>query len=59
MTNWRLRGCPRCGGDLYISKDEYDTWHEACLQCGYVSELKKVGAKPEPARADTRPVKAG
>lgn len=29
-TRWRLKGCPRCGGDLYLNDD--GEWE--CLQCG-------------------------
>ena len=28
---WRLKGCPRCRGDLNV--DYHDEW--CCLQCGY------------------------
>ena len=30
-----LKGCPRCGGDLYQECNEFDENEEACLQCGY------------------------
>ena len=30
----RLKGCPRCGGDLLIDR-EYEEHTEACIQCGY------------------------
>lgn len=26
---WKLKGCPHCGGDLYLDEDEY-----TCLWCG-------------------------
>ena len=29
-----LKGCPRCGGGLYESRDIYDTFL-ACIQCGH------------------------
>jgi len=35
---WRLKGCPKCGGDL-IFEDDNKTWH--CLQCGKETEEKK------------------
>ena len=38
MKSWKLRGCPRCAGDVYIEKD-YDSTYERCLQCGYVKEV--------------------
>jgi hypothetical protein len=31
-----LKGCRRCGGDLYSEKDEYGLYI-ACLQCGSVA----------------------
>ena len=36
---WRLRSCPRCGGDMFIDKDLYG-WYEKCLQCGHCCELR-------------------
>ncbi len=30
MRKWKLKGCPRCGGDVSVSDTE-----ESCLQCGY------------------------
>jgi hypothetical protein len=35
---WRLKGCVRCAGDMFIEKDQ-DGWYEACLQCGYREQL--------------------
>lgn len=40
---WRVKGCPRCGGDILIYT-YHDVKHESCLQCGYHRELYK---KPE------------
>lgn len=40
MAQWKLRGCPRCRGDVYVEKDNEET-NERCLQCGYV---KQIGA---------------
>lgn len=34
-SRWILKGCPRCGGDLY-SEEDYFT----CLQCGNHLEVK-------------------
>ena len=32
---WKLKSCPKCGGDMYINWDkEY-----ACLQCGYTEPV--------------------
>ena len=47
MTRWRLRSCPRCGGDLLIDKD-LDYWYEQCLQCAFRNELKPVREYKEP-----------
>ena len=38
---WKLKGCPRCGGDVFIDRDLQD-WYEQCLQCGYRSELESI-----------------
>lgn len=35
---WKLKGCPRCGGDLYLDRG-LDSWFAQCLQCGYEREL--------------------
>ena len=29
-TRWKLKGCPRCNGDININDEG-----ENCLQCGY------------------------
>jgi hypothetical protein len=34
MTRWKLKGCPRCSGDLNIIHDNLGCY-EDCLQCGY------------------------
>ena len=38
---WRLKGCPRCGGDVHIDLG-LDGWCEQCLQCGFQRELKNI-----------------
>ena len=35
MVMWKLKSCPRCGGDLLIDKDLIDGWYEQCLQCSF------------------------
>ncbi len=30
MATWRLKGCPKCGGDVILDRDE-----SQCLQCGF------------------------
>jgi DNA-directed RNA polymerase subunit M/transcription elongation factor TFIIS len=42
---WRLRSCPRCGGDIMIY-DDYEGWHETCLQCGYSTTLEDQKVLP-------------
>jgi len=39
---WRLRGCPRCGGDIRLYEDENRDWVKNCLQCGYDAVLKMI-----------------
>jgi len=36
---WRLKGCPRCLGDMVIEQD-YSGWYELCIQCGYRGHLR-------------------
>jgi hypothetical protein len=38
---WKYRACPRCGGDIFMDRDE-GGWFESCLQCGYRLELESV-----------------
>ncbi len=42
MAIWKLKSCPRCGGDVFLNRDEYNWWYEQCLQCGCVRELKNA-----------------
>ncbi len=48
MGKWRLRDCPRCGGDMFIDSD-IDGWHAKCLQCSYRNELKTIVGTKEKA----------
>jgi len=41
MVMWKLRGCPRCGGDVF-SADDVDGRYQECLQCSYRRD--QVGA---------------
>jgi len=41
MIRWKLKECPRCGGDVFIDKD-LETWYEQCLQCSHRRELKQL-----------------
>ena len=38
---WRLKGCPKCKGDLCLTRD-IDGSYEQCLQCGYTREVGYV-----------------
>jgi len=38
---WRLKGCPKCKGDLYLDRDR-NGWFEECLQCGHVQFLEGI-----------------
>lgn len=38
----KLKGCPRCGGDIGVDKDQHG-WYESCIQCGYLKDLVIVG----------------
>ena len=59
MTRWRIKGCPRCGGDVFIDKD-LNGWYEQCLQCSYRSELKSLtGLKKQPIQRDKEPAATG
>jgi len=52
MVVWKLKGCPRCGGDVFIDR-EFDVWYAQCLQC---SHRREVDAVDEPKK---QPVTAG
>ena len=41
MTRWRLKACPRCGGDSFIDRD-MDGWYEQCLLCAHRRELREL-----------------
>lgn len=50
MSRWKIRACPRCGGDMFLDRD-LDSWYEQCLQCSYRVEMKPLAAVKEPAMA--------
>ncbi len=33
MKKWWYKGCPKCGGDVYMAED-LDGFEFKCLQCG-------------------------
>ncbi len=41
MAKWQLKGCPRCGGDMYVDKD-IDGWYTKCLQCSFSPKLSPI-----------------
>ena len=60
MGVWKLKGCPRCRGDVFLGRDEENRWYEQCLQCGYFNELKDIAAFHEqPREREKKPVLAG
>jgi len=44
MGTWKLSGCPRCGGSLFVDRD-MDSWYEQCINCSYRNE-QKVSVEP-------------
>lgn len=42
MLKWRLKACPRCGGDTYIDREVGEGWYQQCILCAYSLELKEV-----------------
>ncbi len=34
----KLKGCPKCGGDLHSGEDRYGKFLN-CMQCGYLKDL--------------------
>ena len=45
----RLKGCPRCGGDLFPEYDITGT-DLVCLQCGYLQPVSVSGRTVEEGR---------
>ncbi len=59
MTMWKLRSCPKCGGDMFIDKDIYG-WYEKCLQCSHQHDLNDLAEfEKQEARGKMEPVRAG
>ncbi len=60
MSKWRLKSCPRCGGDLYIENDVDRNWYEQCLQCSHRRKVEDTGdLKEQPIREEKRTPVAG
>ena len=43
-----LKGCPRCGGDLSLTKDIHGRYI-SCLQCGLLKDIEDKVAPARPA----------
>lgn len=41
-TSIKLKGCPKCRGDLYFSEDMFGKYL-SCLQCGYLRDVNASG----------------
>jgi len=52
---WKLRGCPHCGGDTFLSKDMDNVWVENCLQCGYEAVKNTVVGKLQAVKPNKKP----
>ena len=50
---FRLKGCPRCEGDILLDRDEYG-WYEHCLQCGYQRDLQDIVEVQQQAKSERR-----
>jgi hypothetical protein len=56
---WKLKGCKRCGGDVFIDKDEFG-WYKECLQCGHRAELPTIAEpRQQPVVVQKEPALAG
>ena len=50
--------CPRCGGNLFLERDEYDQ-HLYCLQCGFRAELGEINRVNYKANEEAAAVSLG
>ena len=57
MGKWKISGCPRCGGSLFVDRD-MDGWYEQCINCSYRNELKVSvdSARQEATKDDLSPM---
>jgi len=53
---WKLKGCPRCEGDIQVYRDTDECWYEVCLQCGYRAEIPIIAEKKKPIWKDIQQV---
>lgn len=54
---WRLKACPRCGGDTHLENHPRDGWQEECLQCGYSIDRNEKATVQEMAERLFKEVK--
>lgn len=51
---WKLKNCPRCGGDIFVDSDN-NIWYEQCLQCSYRRDMRSIAEiKREPVGQDDK-----
>jgi len=54
MALW-IKGCPRCGGDLYSDRDVMG-YYRQCMQCGFTFyEQRRRPSRPLPASDNEGP----
>jgi DNA-directed RNA polymerase subunit RPC12/RpoP len=51
----KIKGCKRCGGDLFLERDSEGTYI-SCLQCSAVYSKRLVPLKLKLAKLYARPV---
>lgn len=51
MVMWKIKSCPRCGGDMFLDID-IDACFDHCLQCGYLLEKLAPERQEHPNDAD-------
>jgi len=57
MKKWRLKGCPKCGGDQILNVNEVMFWRFPayhCLQCGFDDVIKKLAWSSSVKRGQPR-----
>jgi len=37
----KLKGCPKCKGDILLDRDHYG-WYEYCIQCGHNRDMEST-----------------
>lgn len=52
---WRLKGCPKCHGDLFLERD-LEGMYEECIQCGYMRDVGYVHDLKSIIEAGKKPV---